>query len=178
MLKLSPTKQITLSAMCIALTVLSIYAAAVLPTMRIASYFLSSIFVFVLCAEHAYLSAVLVFIASAGLGFLLLPSKTALIPYVFLFGHYGIFKTFLDARLSDRFVGTILKLLYCNAFFALAVLLAVFVMEFDLTTFELPIPLWVLVLLLQAAFLIYDLLYLICQKVYLSRIRNAIIPRR
>ena len=55
MLKLSPAKQITLSAMCIALTVLSLYAAAVLPTMRIACYFLSSVFVYILCAEQAYL---------------------------------------------------------------------------------------------------------------------------
>lgn len=178
MLKLSPAKQITLSAMCIALTMLSLYAAAVLPTMRIACYFLSSFFVYILCAEHAYLSAFLIFAASAGLGFLLLPSKIALVPYAFLLGHYGIFKTFLDERIEDRLVGSILKLLYCNFFFALAVLLAVFVMGYDLSTLELPIPLWWVVPLLQAAFLAYDFLYLTCQKIYLTRIRNAVIPRR
>ena len=114
MLKLSPAKQITLSAMCIALTVLSLYAAAVLPTMRIACYFLSSVFVYILCAEQAYLSAFLVYAASVALGLLLLPSKAALIPYALLLGHYGIFKTFLDEHIGDRLVGSVLKLLYCD----------------------------------------------------------------
>ena len=59
-----------------------------------------------------------------------------------------------------------------------AVLLAVFVMGYDLSTLELPIPLWWVVPLLQAAFLAYDFLYLTCQKIYLTRIRNAVIPRR
>ena len=178
MLKLSPTKQITLGAMCIALTVLSLYAAAVLPTMRIACWFISSVFVYILCAEQAYFSALLVYAASTALAFLILPSRMALIPYAFLLGHYGIFKTFLDERLGDRFVGSLLKLLYCNLFFALAVLLAVFVMKYDLSALTLPVPLWAVVPLLQIAFLLYDFLYFTCQKFYLAHIRNAVIPRR
>ena len=146
--------------------------------MRIACYFLSSVFVYILCAEQAYLSAFLVYAASVALGLLLLPSKAALIPYALLLGHYGIFKTFLDEHIGDRLVGSVLKLLYCDLFFALAVLLAMFTLSFDLSLVALPIPLWTVVPLLQVAFFVYDLLYFTCQKIYLTRIRNAVIPRR
>ena len=115
---------------------------------------------------------------AVALGLLLLPSKAALIPYALLLGHYGIFKTFLDEHIGDRLVGSVLKLLYCDLFFALAVLLAMFTLSFDLSLVALPIPLWTVVPLLQVAFFVYDLLYFTCQKIYLTRIRNAVIPRR
>ena len=159
MLKLSLSKQVALGAMCIALTVLCLYAASVLPTMRIACYFLSSVFVYVLCAEQAYMTALLIFAASGGICFLLVPDKTALLPYVFLLGHFGIFRSFLSVHLKDPVASLLVRLLYCNLFFALALLLAVFVLRFDITQLELPLPLWAVVPILQAVFLAFDLLY-------------------
>jgi len=178
MLKLSASKQITLGAMCVALTVLSLYAAAVLPTMRIACYFLSALFVYIICAEHAFLCAFLIYIASGTVCFFLIPDKTALLPYLFLLGHFGIFRTFLSMHLKDPVAGLLIRLLYCNFFFALALLLAVFVFCFDLTSMDLPVPLWSLVPILQAVFLAFDLLYAAAEKYYLTHIRNFVIPRR
>lgn len=164
--------------MCIALTVLSVYAAAVLPTMRIACYFFSSLFVYVLCAEQAYMGAFMIFLASGAISFLLVPDKISLLPYVFLLGHFGIFRTFLSAHLKDPVAGMLLRLLYCNFFFALALLLSVFAFRFDLTTLALPIPLWAVVPLLQVAFIVLDLLYAAAEKYYNTHIRNFVIPRR
>ncbi len=180
MRKLDATKALTLGAMCAALTVLCLYAACVLPTGRLALYFLSSLFIYALSGEEAYGWAVVMFFACCGLGLAIVPNRISLLPYVFLLGHYGIFKPWLDRRMPDRVVRAALKLLYCNAFFALAVCAAVYAAGFDLATLPLPefLPLWAAVLLLQAAFLAFDLLYWFCQRFYDERVRYAIMPRR
>ena len=74
MRRLSPAKKLTIGAMVCALTLLFLYAATVLPTMRIACYFLSAIFVYALSYEGAYASAILSFLATAALAFFLLPN--------------------------------------------------------------------------------------------------------
>ncbi len=178
MRKLNATKTITLGAMCAALTVLCLYAATVLPTGRAALYFVSSLFIYALSSEEAYGGAVVMFFVSCGLGLLIVPNRLALAPYAFLLGHYGIFKPWIDKRMPDRVVASALKLLYCNAFFALAVCVAVYVFHFDLSSLSLPIPLWAVIPLMQPVFLAFDLLYWICQRFYDERIRSAIMPRR
>ena len=90
MRRLSGAKLISLGAMCTALGVLCLYAAAVLPTGRVALYFLASLFVYVPAAESAYLGAVGVYLATGVLSLLILPSRAAAVPYIVLLGHFGI----------------------------------------------------------------------------------------
>lgn len=180
MRKLDPAKIISLGAMCAALSVLSLYASAVLPTAKLAFYFLSSVFVYMLTAEEAYAGALISFLASALLSFVLLPDKLYLAPYVALLGHYGIFRTWLDRRLGDRLLGFLLRMLYCNLATAAGILSAVYVFQFDLAAFGalLPFPSWVAIPALEAGFALFDFLYWICQKIYEERIRTYLVPRR
>ena len=87
MRKLDTNKQIALGGMIIALNLLALYAAATLPAPRIALYFLSSLPVYILACEGAYLSAVVTYVATSALSFFLLPNPFALIPYALLLGH-------------------------------------------------------------------------------------------
>ena len=102
MRRLSGAKLISLGAMCTALGVLCLYAAAVLPTGRVALYFLASLFVYVPAAESAYLGAVGVYLATGVLSLLILPSRAAAVPYIVLLGHFGIFKTWFDSVMPIR----------------------------------------------------------------------------
>lgn len=180
MRKLDPAKLITIGAMCAALNVLCLYAASVLPTLKLAFYFLSSVFVFMLADEEAYGVAALSFVASALAGFLVLPDKLYLFPYVALLGHYGIFRTWLDRRLTDKLLRFFLCMLYCNAIAGFSLLAAVYVLRFDVASMlaALPLPGWVIVPVLEAGFILFDLLYWTCQKIYLERIKTYIVPRR
>ena len=108
--RLSPSKKITLGAMVSALTLLCLYAVAVLPGGRAIFYFLSSVFVYALCCEGAYATALLSFAATAGLSFLLLPDKTVAVAYALLLGHYGIFKTGLDLSLIHIYFNPIRRM--------------------------------------------------------------------
>lgn len=178
MRRLSGAKLISLGAMCTALGVLCLYAAAVLPTGRVALYFLASLFVYVPAAEGAYLGAVGVYLATGVLSLLILPSRAAAAPYIVLLGHFGIFKTWFDSVMPDKVVQSAVKVLYCDVFFILGVFAAIKLLGLDIASIALPVPVWAAVLILQAVFFAYDKLYWLCQRFYDERIRPSISPRR
>ena len=164
--------------MVCALTLLFLYAATVLPTMRIACYFLSAIFIYALSYEGAYASAILSFLATAALAFFLLPNKNALIPYVTLLGHYGILKRAVDMRIPTRMGRFLTELLYCNLLTALGVFICISVLGVNILSLLPAIPVWALVLIAEAAFLVFELLFTVIARLYEARIRNIILPRR
>lgn len=178
MRKLNGTKLVTIGAMCTALGVLCLYAAAVMPTGRVALYFIASLFVYVPAAEGAYLGSVTVYIATSLTAFLILPTQTAAVPYAVLLGHFGIFKTWFDSVMPDKVVQSAVKVLYCDLFMALGVFWGIKLFNLDLTDTALTVPAWAVVLLIQVAFFVYDKLYWMCQRIYDERIRSYISPRR
>lgn len=178
MRKLSGAKLISISAMCTALSVLGLYAAAVMPTGRLALYFISSLFVYVPAAEGAYAGSLGVYAASSLLSLLILPGRAAAAPYIILLGHFGIFKSWFDTIMPDKIVQSAVKLLYCDAFLAIGVLAGIKLFGLDVAGMDIKLPIWAIVLIAQAAFLVYDKLYWICQRIYDERIRPYISPRR
>lgn len=178
MARLTNAKSIALSAMTVALTVLCIYIAAIIPTMRAAVYFLSAIIIYVLLCEKLYFAAIMSYLATSAVCFIIVPDKLALLPYVALLGHFGIFKVFIDRKISDKFIALMLKLFYCNVFTALAAMLVMFV--FNINDFIIGIELkpWLIVLLAQIAFIFLNFLYTMCQQFYDTRLRSLIVSKR
>ncbi|MBQ9833025.1 MAG: hypothetical protein IJO48_04750 [Clostridia bacterium] len=178
MVRLTVAKRTVLGAMTVALTVLCVYAAAVLPTMRAVAYFISSLFVYVLVCEKAYGAAVLSYIASAVLSFVLIPDKIAILPYVLLLGHFGIFKVFIDRKITDKFVGFVFKLIYCNVFTLIALLLIMYVFNISDFVISVEIPLWVIITAAQVIFVVFNYVYTLCQQFYDTRLRSVIVSQR
>ena len=178
--RLEAGKKLALGAMACALTVVALYAASVLPTAKLACCFFSSVFVYALLCEGAYLYALLSFLGSAALAFLITPAavRWPLAAYVVLLGHYGIFKVFCETNIPDAFIRFALKLAYCNLFTNGAVVVAALVLHMEPLALLPDWPLWVLALMEQGLFIGYDLLYSLGAKIYLERVRIAIIPRR
>lgn len=178
MARLSPAKGMALGAMTVALNVLSVYVASMIPTMRAAVYFLSALFVYVLLCEKIYGGAILSYIASSLIVFLIVPNKLAVIPYIALLGHFGIFKIFIDRKVKDKFIGFMLKLIYCNAFTGIAVVLLVFVFEIKDFIASIAIAPWIIALLMQAVFVALNVLYTLCQQFYDTKLRFLIVSKR
>ena len=178
MRKLSPAKKITLCAMVCALSLLFLYAASVLPTMKLVCYFLSAVFVYALAYEGAYLASILAFIATALLAFFVLPEKTPLIPYVTLLGHYGILKRAVDMHVPTSPGRFLVKLLYCNVLTALGVFVVMEVLGLPLLAMLPEFPVWALILIMEAAFIAFELLFLFAARFYEAKIRHLILPRR
>ncbi len=176
--RLNPAKQLTLGAMVAALTILSLYAVAVLPFGSVPLYFLASFFIYILTCEGAYAAAFVSFLASATLAFFLLPEKSPVLYYVALLGHFGIFRTAMQDRVKGKFLFMLIKLLYCDIFAGVGLYLGLYVWGGLNITLPEAFPVWAIVVLSQVAFLIYDILYTISTGIYEARFRRAIVPRR
>ena len=162
--------RISLTAMFAAMSLLFLYLASILPTLRITAYFLSSVFIMGLVLEEEIGLAFLMFAAVSLLSLLLMPNILRVVPYVLFFGHYGIGKYYIQKNVKDKIVGYILKLLYYNAALALIYLLATEIVTQDVLS--LGLPLWALAIIAEAAFVLYDYVFTQVTKYYYNNIRR------
>ncbi|MDD7415587.1 MAG: hypothetical protein SPK56_07610 [Eubacteriales bacterium] len=173
--KLSPSKRITLSAMTVALNVLALYGASNLPTGRIACFFMSAVFICVLTSEELYINALLTFAASSLAALLIVPNKTAIVPYIALLGHFMIFKQFVSLKIEDKVISFALRIIYCNVFTAAAVAVAIYILKLDIEALLPKLPLYLLVLIGETGFIALDFLSSLAQNIYIGRIRRSLI---
>ena len=162
--------RVSLTAMFTAMSLLFLYMASVLPTMRVAMYFLSSIFVMGLVLEEEIGLAFLMFAAVSLLSLLLMPNILRVVPYVLFFGHYGIGKYFIEMNIKDKVVRYVVKLLYFNIAVALIYFLAREVFTQDLL--DIGIAVWLLIILAEIAFVVYDFLFTKVTSYYFNNIRR------
>lgn len=175
--RLQGSIKLTLGAMVTALTVLLLYAAAVLPAARLVFYFMASFLPFILVCEGLYGWALTAFLAGGVLSFFLLPDKTPVYLYLLLVGHYGIFRTALQERMHSKVFRVLVKLLYVDFFAGLGLYLSLAVFRITLVQFP-SLPDWAIAVLSQAGILVWDILFGASVKIYEARFRRAIIPRR
>lgn len=90
------TRIITLAAVLTALTVVFLYLANMLPTVRLGLAAAASLFAIAAVIEGGVVSSVFVFIGSSVISALLLPDKTAVLVYVLFFGYYPIIKSLAE----------------------------------------------------------------------------------
>ncbi|OQB25183.1 MAG: hypothetical protein BWY11_00513 [Firmicutes bacterium ADurb.Bin182] len=176
--KFGLTQKLTFGAMILALTVLALYCASVLPAGKLVFYFLSSVFIYALVCERAYMTAVICYIAASALSFLIIPEKTAFFAYVLILGHYGIFKTFIESRINDRILMFLSKLLYANIFVCAGIYIALYTLNLKIGGLISSMPLWLLIAAAEAALMIYDGLYTVSQRIYQAKIRDFMLSGR
>ena len=164
--------RVSLTAMFASMSLLFLYLASVLPTMRITMYFLSSVFVMGLVLEEEIGLAFLMFVADSLLSLLIMPDILRVVPYVLFFGHYGIGKYFIQTHVRDKIVNYILRLLYYNIALVLIYLLAKEVVFKDILSSG--VAFWLLVILAEIAFVIYDFLFAKVTAYYFNNIRRLI----
>lgn len=163
--------RVSLTAMFAALTLIMLYLAAILPTGRLAFYFLSSIFISAVLVERQPVMALMLYLVVSGLGLLIVPNLTMVLPYVLLFGHYGIGKYYIE-KIKDKVTCFILKLLYFDLFLGLTYWL---VGNLLLGSVLEQLQPWVLIVLSQVAFVIYDILYSKVTLYYYNNIRKKLV---
>ncbi len=164
--------RVSLTAMFAAMSLLFLYLASVLPTMRIAMYFLSSVFVMGLVIEEEIGLAVMMFVGVSLMSLLLMPNILRVLPYVFFFGHYGIGKYYIQTRIKDKVAAYIVKLIYYNIAVALVYLLAQQIIFEDIL--DSGIAFWLFVVLAEVAFVVYDFLYDKVTAFYFNNLRRLL----
>ncbi len=171
MRKRSKAAKGSLVVMFAVLSLLFVYMANVAPFLRVALFFLSSVFIMGIMLEQRFGAAFLVFFIVTFTGFVLVPDKAGMLPYLLFFGHYGIFKYFVDANLRGG-TKTVLKLVYFNV---CAAMIYFFGGGFMLALLPWELPPWLLIVLSEGVFLLYDFLFSRLTAVYYSRLRNRLL---
>ncbi len=90
------TNTIALGGICLALTMVFLFGASFVPGIELTLYALSSLFVAVMVIERGPKSGLLLYVAAVILGLILVPNKLGMMPYICLFGYYGVAKYFIE----------------------------------------------------------------------------------
>ena len=90
------TNTIALGGICLALTMIFLFGASFVPGIELTLYALSSLFVAVVVIERGPKSGLLLYVAAAILGLILVPNKLGMLPYICLFGYYGVAKYYIE----------------------------------------------------------------------------------
>lgn len=160
------TKKTALGGLLLALTVIFLYAEAVMPTARLSLYALSSFMVSVIIINYSAKAGWGFYLASSLFAFIMIPDKIGVIPYLAFFGIYGLIKYYIE-KLKKRLPEYLLKLLFYNLVLVLGLL---FMKEFVLGSVKFSGSLWILAALSEIVFLVYDYIYSMFIGFYTSRL--------
>lgn len=148
---MNKTSSIAKGGLYTALSVIMIYMANISPTSKLTFLAIAAAIIplSILTIELKYSAAV--FTATSILS-LLLGLRGAAITYVFFFGLYGFIKYYIE-RLRKLPLELFLKLIFFNiSFFSMYFLYRTLFLDIELV----KLPIYILVILLQAAFIAYD----------------------
>ncbi|MCB6994107.1 hypothetical protein LI177_11505 [bacterium 210820-DFI.6.37] len=163
------TYRIALSGICLALTMVFLFAALVVPGVELTLYAVSSLFIAVMMIESGLKGGLGLYAAAVLLGLLILPNKAGILPYACLFGLYGIIKYYIE-KIRRPAGQLILKIL----FFA-AVLTAGLNLFKGLLFGNIQLPDLPQGILLAGGIvflLLYDLIYTLLIRIYRTRFRK------
>ncbi|MBR4435361.1 MAG: hypothetical protein IKS90_04610 [Clostridia bacterium] len=179
MKKLTSTTKLTIGAMTTALGVLFMYAASVFPTGRIALIFLASLVIWIPINERGGLPVALVcYLATAVLTLILIPNKLYPLGYALFIGLYGFVKLGVDNFVRDRIMAFALKLIIMNLLGAAIIWLGGLILKQSVFSLMPDYKLAVVVIVIEAVFIVYEIVYSLCVRVFDERLRDVIIPKR
>lgn len=165
------TSKVALGGVLLALVMIALFMAALMPANRLFFLAVSSVFVAVVIMETNVFYGWLFYIASSLMALLLLPIKPLALLYSLFFGLYGIVKGYIE-KLHIRWAEVLLKLAFFNLMlFALVKLASALLFS----AFVLPQrwPAALIWLAAQAALLVYDYAYTLFLRIYHNRIHRA-----
>lgn len=168
-MKSSKTSKIALGGICLALTVVFLFAGSIVPGIELTLFAVSSLFTAVMIMETGPKGGILLYVAALLLGIAVIPNKLAMIPYAFFFGYYGIFKYYVE-KLKHRYLQLILKIVFY------ALVLCIGLIGFKnllLGSIHLPeYPVGALIIAGILMLIVYDYIYTMLIGFYMRRIKN------
>lgn len=158
-----------LGGISLALTLVFLFGASVVPGAELTLYAISSLFVAVMMMETGLKGGISLYAASVILGFLILPNKVGMLPYVCLFGYYGILKYYIE-KVKHPAGQLFLKIL----FFAAVLAAGLFLLDgLLLGGIQLPqMPIAVILIAGILFLLLYDVIYTLLIRIYKMRFKK------
>lgn len=163
------TKDLTLSALLIALTLVILALNSILPISTLSILTLASVMIPVAIMRTSIKNAFMIYIASTLLGFLVLP-KDIIILYGLFFGIYGLVKFYIE-KLNNLYLEISLKLLFA---FMILIIYYFITKSFVSINLNVEMPIYFIIVLTLIIFLIYDYALTVLISYYLRKLHNRI----
>ncbi len=169
-------KRIAFSAILMALAVVTLFGASVLPTAKIAILAITSVFGAITVAEYGAKYGAVHYIGVSILAFLLIPKKMMVIIYFIFLGYYPIVKMYIE-RINKRGAEWLIKLLIFNLFLIVSYFIfnAFFLPAMESVTVLIALKyLPALIVASEAVFVIYDYVLSYIITYYYQMVRTKI----
>lgn len=159
-------KDLALGGILTSLTIIVLFINILIPINTFAILTISSCFVPIAIIRSNVQVGIFVYIASSIIGFFLVPLDI-MIPFILYFGIYGLVKFYIE-KLRNMPLEILLKLSFSNIMLILGyILFTKFIAPINLN-----IPIWILIILAQIAFLIFDYALTLIITFYISKFHN------
>lgn len=166
----SNAKSVALNGILLALTIITLFFATIMPTSRFSLYALSSFYIAVTIMEYGIKSGWIFYFASSLLTLLLIPDKFAVIPFVIFFGVYGVIKFYIE-KLHQWILEFVLKLIFFNI---CAAVLFLFANQFLIKSIPTRFPWWIILIVAEVVFILYDYIYTLFVQYYNDKLRKIL----
>lgn len=168
-MKKNKTFKLALGGICLALTIVFMFAGSIAPGIELTLFAISSVFVAVMILESGVSGAILLYLAAVILGLILVPNKIGLVPYIFLFGYYGIAKYFIE-KLPKATSQIIVKVIFFAAVMCVGFL---GFKEILFGAVDLPdFPVAILIIAGTVFMMLYDYIYTLAINIYIRKIQR------
>ena len=161
-------KDLTLGGILIALSLVILYSSSILPISTLSILTLASCLIPICIIRSCVKTGFLVYIGTTTLGFFIIPINI-IVYYGLFFGVYGIIKYYIE-KLQKLPLEIILKLIIFNIIF----MIILTIIKLFLGNIVINIPLWLLWVLTQPVFLLFDYALTLIISYYLNRFHKII----
>lgn len=163
------TFKLALGGICLALTIVFMFAGSIVPGIELTLFAISSLFVAVMIMEAGVGGGIMLYAASVILGLILVPGKLALVPYIFLFGYYGLVKYFIE-KVRSGISQIIIKVIFFAAVLCIGFL---GFKEILLDAVDLPnYPVVILIIGGVVLMMLYDYIYTLAINIYINKVQR------
>ncbi len=157
-------KEITLSGILTALTIIILYLNLLLPISTISILTLASLLVPIALIRGSMKSAILVYVSSSIIGFFILPLNIIML-YILFFGIYGIVKFYIE-KINKLPMEIFIKIVFFN----IMLFLSFFVFKTFIPIEITKLPIGIFLIVAEIVFLLYDYALTLLISFYLQRI--------
>lgn len=180
MKRLSTGMMFAAAGMCVAVSLLMLFCAYKAPWVWLGAIclFVASLMTWIPAYEDGgLLYAFIAYFVTSAIALFISPGLFTYL-YVLLFGHYGIVLLLLRRYIADKPLRFLVMMLYCNVMIAIGLVLGAYVFYYDVQTLVPGIPVWAVILILEAGLVAYHFIYRACCDLFDMHLRKTILPRR
>ncbi|WP_288527009.1 hypothetical protein [uncultured Eubacterium sp.] len=167
------SKIIAYSGVATALSVVMLFLGSLIWVLAYTMPLIASLIMIIILESISQKSAILTFISTSVISFILLSDKECLLLYVLFFGYYPLIRDKIN-DIKPKFLSVLLKYLTFNASMILTQILCVYVFGIPFDDMLGKLGIVIFIICLNLVFAVYDKLYDLLLKLYRIKLKKKV----